>query len=82
MYKIFTRILQTRMKRILDENQQREQAGLRIAYSTMDHLHALNQVIEKANEYNLSCAWVILIMRKRSTLWNIKIFSQHFEKLE
>ena len=25
-----------------------------------------------------SYAWVILIMRKRSTLWNIKISSQHF----
>ena len=53
VYKIFTRILQTRMKRILDENQPREQAGFRSAYSTLDHLHALNQVIEKANEYNL-----------------------------
>ena len=37
------------MKRILDENQPREQAGFRSAYSTMDHLHAL----KKANEYNL-----------------------------
>ena len=53
VYKIFTRILQTRMKRILDENQPREQAGFRSAYSTMDHLHALNHMIEKANEYNL-----------------------------
>ena len=46
VYKIFTRILQTRIKEILDENQPREQAGFRSAY-------ALNQVIEKANEYNL-----------------------------
>ena len=69
MYKIFTRILQTRMKRILDENQPREQAGFRSADSTMDHLHALNQVIEKANEYNLElCVDYILTMRKRSTL--------------
>ena len=41
------------MTRIFDENQPREQAGFRSAFSTMDHLHALNQVIEKANEYNL-----------------------------
>ena len=54
VYKIFTRILQTkRTKRILDEKQPRGQAGFRSGYSTMDHLHALNQVIEKANEYNL-----------------------------
>ena len=48
-YKIFTRLLQTRIERTLDENQPREQAG----YSTTDHLQALNQIIEKSNEYNL-----------------------------
>ena len=51
--KELTKKLQTRMKCILDENQPKEQAGFRSAYSTMDRLHALNQVIEKANEYNL-----------------------------
>ena len=38
---------------LLDENQPREQAGFRSEFSTSDHLHALNQAIEKANEYNL-----------------------------
>jgi hypothetical protein len=52
-YKIFTRIIQNRIKRILDENQPREQAGFREGYSTTDHLQALNQLIEKANEYQL-----------------------------
>ena len=52
-YKIFTRLLQTRIERILDENQPREQAGFRKNYSTTDHLQALNQTIEKSNEYNL-----------------------------
>ncbi|GFS22626.1 endonuclease-reverse transcriptase [Elysia marginata] len=41
------------MERILDENQPREQAGFRKGYSTTDHIHTLNQVIEKSNEYNL-----------------------------
>ncbi|XP_072048312.1 uncharacterized protein [Amphiura filiformis] len=53
VYKIFTRIIQNRIKGVLDENQPREQAGFRIGYSTVDHLHAINQLIEKANEYNL-----------------------------
>ena len=52
-YKIFTRLLQTRTERTLDENQPREQAGFRKGYSTTDHLQALNQIIEKSNEYNL-----------------------------
>ena len=52
-YKIFTRLLQTRIKRTLDENQPREQAGFRKGYSTTDHLQALNQIREKSNEYNL-----------------------------
>ena len=52
-YKIFTRLLQTRIERTLDENQPREQAGFRKGYSTTDHLQALNQIIEKSNKYNL-----------------------------
>ncbi len=42
------------MKTILDDYQSQEQAGFRSSFSTLDHLHALNQVIEKANEYNLN----------------------------
>ena len=53
-YKLFTRILQNRIQRILDENQPRKQAGFRGGYSATDHLHALNQLIEKANEYQLN----------------------------
>ena len=55
-YKIFTRLLQTRIERTLDENQPREQAGFQKGYFTTDHLQALNQIIEKSNEYNLPYA--------------------------
>ena len=44
--------MQTRIERTLDEIQPREQAGFRKGYSTTDHLQALNQIIEKSNEYN------------------------------
>ena len=57
--------IQTRIKGILDENQPKEQAGFRSAYSTTDHLHALNRVIEKANEYNLNL-WVEYIDNEKA----------------
>ena len=42
------------MEKVLDENQPREQAGFRKKkHSTVDHLQALNQVIEKSEEYQL-----------------------------
>ena len=52
-YKLFTRTIQNRMEKVLDENQTREQAGFRKKYSTVDHLQALNQVTEKSEEYQL-----------------------------
>ena len=52
-YKIFTRLLQTRIERTLYENQARKQWGFQKGYSTTDHLQALKQTIEKSNEYNL-----------------------------
>ena len=52
MYKLFTRILQKRMERVLDGNQPREQAGFKKGYSTVDRLQTINQLIEKCNEFN------------------------------
>ena len=52
MYKLFTRILQKWMERILDENQPREHAGFIKVYLTVDHLQTINQLIEKCNEFN------------------------------
>ena len=52
IYKLFTKILTNRLTDTLDENQPREQAGFRSGYSTIDHLHTINQLIEKTLEYN------------------------------
>ena len=49
--KLFTRILQKRMEKVLDENQQREQAGFRKVHPTVDHLQTINQLIEKYKEF-------------------------------
>ena len=44
MYKLFTKIITTRLEEKLDKNQHREQAGFRSKYSTTDHIHAINQL--------------------------------------
>jgi hypothetical protein len=51
MYKLFTKILTNRLQKDLDENQPEEQAGFRSGYSTMDHIHVINQLREKCAEY-------------------------------
>ena len=53
MYKLFTKIITTRLEKKLDENQPREQAGFRSKYSTTDHIHAIKQHKEKCREYNI-----------------------------
>lgn len=52
-YKIFTKCLQRRITRDLDGMQMPEQAGFRSGYCTIDHIHSLNQLIEKCQEYKL-----------------------------
>ena len=53
MYKLFTKIITTRLEKKLDEDQPREQAGFRSKYSTTDHIHAINQLKKKCREYNI-----------------------------
>ena len=53
VYKLFTKIITTRLEKKLDENQPREQGGFRSKYSTTDHIHAINLLQEKCREYNI-----------------------------
>ena len=53
IYKIFTKIITKRIEKKLDEAQTTEQAGFRKGFSTMDHIHTINQLREKCNQYNL-----------------------------
>ena len=55
-FKLFTKIITNRLTQSLNENQPREQAGFRKGFSTMDHLHAVNQLIEKCEEYKIPLA--------------------------
>jgi hypothetical protein len=52
IYKVFMKILTNRLTTIMDGNQPEEQTGFRVKYSTMDHLQAINQVIEKSHKFN------------------------------
>ena len=64
LYKLFTKIITNRISRQLDENQPREQAGFRSGFSTMDHLQAMHQLIEKTSEYNMQLCLAFVDYRK------------------
>ena len=53
IYKVFTKVLPKCLEMTLDENLSREQAGFRNRYSTIDHIHVVNQLKEKCREYNI-----------------------------
>ncbi|KAK6729601.1 hypothetical protein RB195_006570 [Necator americanus] len=53
LYKIFTKIILTRISRTLDEAQPQEQAGFRQRFSCLDHIQTVSRVIEVCREYRL-----------------------------
>jgi len=53
IYKAFMRIIAERLKVTLDAAQPREQAGFRKGFSTMDHIHTLQEIINRTNEYEI-----------------------------
>ena len=79
MYKVFSNILLQRMIRTLDLHQPREQAGFRAGYSTIDHLQVVNQLQEKANEYNIPLCFAFIDYEKA---FNSIAFEPLFEGLK
>lgn len=51
--KIFSKIIEGRLRNKLNEQQPQEQAGFRKNYPTINHLDTINQLLQKANEYQL-----------------------------
>lgn len=52
LYKLFTRIITSRLENKLDFYQPVEQAGFRAGFGTNDHLQSIKTIIEKSVEYN------------------------------
>lgn len=52
VYKVFSKIILSRITNILEANQPKEQAGFRRNFSTIDHIHVLRQILQKTKEYN------------------------------
>ncbi|KAK6735492.1 hypothetical protein RB195_018607 [Necator americanus] len=53
LYKIFIKIILTRIFRTLDEAQPQGQAGFRQGFSCLDHIQTVSWVIEVCREYRL-----------------------------
>ncbi|KAL6723479.1 hypothetical protein Aduo_018478 [Ancylostoma duodenale] len=53
LYKLFTKIILTRISRTLDEAQPQEQTGFRKGFSCMDNIQTVSRVIEVCREYRL-----------------------------
>ncbi len=74
--KVFTKIIKNRIYPQLDSMQSKEQAGFRKDYSTIDQIFIINQIIEKANEYNLNLNLLLIDFNKafdsvnHDYLWN------------
>ena len=70
MYKLFTKIITTRLEEKLDKNQHREQAGFRSKYSTTDHINAINQRSAVNTTYH--CVLLSWITRRHLTQYKAK----------
>lgn len=67
IYKVFSKIILSRITNTLEENQPKEQAGFRRHFSTIDHIHALRQILQKFKEYNKTYYLGFIDFNKAST---------------
>ncbi|EYC25145.1 hypothetical protein Y032_0012g1725 [Ancylostoma ceylanicum] len=77
IYKLLTKVISKRIEDMLDAEQPREQAGFRKNYSTIDHLHAVNELIERSSEYKIPLYIAFIDYEKAfdtvevNALWNV-----------
>ncbi|KHJ98627.1 hypothetical protein OESDEN_01381 [Oesophagostomum dentatum] len=76
LYKLLAKVINQRLERVLDAEQPQEQAGFRRKYSTIDHLHAINELIERCREYRFPIFTAFIDYEKAfdtvemNALWN------------
>ena len=63
MYKLFMRVIFNRIESDLDENTGREQAFFRKRFSTIDHIFALLQIIERCREYRVPLCLLFVLQK-------------------
>lgn len=63
-YKIFTKIIINRMDSIFNIQLNQNQAGFRSGFSTLDHIHVVNELVERANTYNFKLCLVFIDFEK------------------
>lgn len=64
LYKVFTKCVLNRIRRSLEEAQPVEQAGFRRSFSTLDHIHAIQRVLEIGREYQIPLTLVFIDFHK------------------
>ncbi|KAK6765094.1 hypothetical protein RB195_025143 [Necator americanus] len=64
LYKIFTKIILTRIPRTLDEAQPQEQAGFSQGFSCLDHIQTVSGIIEVCREYLLPLVLTVVDYEK------------------
>ena len=64
IYKVFSHILLQWILQTLDFHQPKEQTGFRADFSTIDHLHVVNQLQEKVHEYNIPLCFAFVDYEK------------------
>ena len=60
LYRLFSKVILKRIHARLESAQSNDQAGFRKSFGCMDHIFALTQIAEKANEYGLPL-WIAAI---------------------
>ncbi|KAE9420031.1 hypothetical protein Angca_005700, partial [Angiostrongylus cantonensis] len=64
VYKLFTRVILSRIQRTLDEGQPCEQAGFRKGFNAMDHIHTITKLIEVSREHKRPLCLIFIGLKK------------------
>ncbi|EFO97114.1 hypothetical protein CRE_30476 [Caenorhabditis remanei] len=64
LYKVFTKCILNRIRKSLEEAQPVEQAGFRRSFSTIDHIHSVQRLLEVGREYHIPITMVFIDFKK------------------